>query len=178
MSFIEASPKDYAAIIRATFPDYKRKSIWINPRATVTLLDLNWSGGTRKQYRACTLAGVESGSSDKFAQQAPWRNQAEGQPVEIPRGFVVVEGGTFCGKTSKLVIWCHPDDLGYLLPGPNSTRALPAAEPDPMHPANVVSLPGIDDVPRPRGFDDCPSASDAGEACQCAQIAKEQAGRF
>lgn len=100
-----------AAIVRATFPEYKRKKVYVYSRDSVTLTDLNWSGGTRSEYRTCTLAGEAIGSTEKYAQLAPWNNFAEGKTIPIPPGFVVVRGGHFLGKPSILSLYINPSNL-------------------------------------------------------------------
>jgi hypothetical protein len=112
-------PKDptVTRIVRATFPSYKRKKVLVRATETITFSDLNWSGGTRSEYRACTLGGVELGSMDRYHQYAPWDvRQVEGQSVPIPQGSVVVRGGYFCGKESLLTIHVHPADMPKYLP--------------------------------------------------------------
>jgi hypothetical protein len=113
---IELKPADVKAIINATFPDYRRKKVWVYASETVTLHDLNWSGGTRMQYRGATLNGQFAGSADKHNHVAPWDNKAERARVPIPQGHVVVSYGTFCGKPSMLSIYVHPLDMPRLLP--------------------------------------------------------------
>jgi hypothetical protein len=100
-----------AAIVRATFPAYKRKKVMVRASETVSIQDLNWSGGTRSQYRACTFDGRSLGSLDKYSALAPWDNPAEGQTLPVPAGAVVVRGGHFCGKESLLTIHVNPADM-------------------------------------------------------------------
>jgi hypothetical protein len=112
-------PKDrgIALIVKATFPSYKRKKVLVRASETITFSDLNWSGGTRSEYRACTLAGHGLGSMDKYHALAPWDpRQVEGQSVPIPQGSVVVRGGYFCGKESLLTIHVNPADMPKYLP--------------------------------------------------------------
>ena len=99
------------AIVKATFPSYKRKKVTIWHHGSVTLSDLNWSGGTRKEYRACTIDGLEIPAKHDFHSAAPWNNKFEGMKVEIPQGCVIVEGGYFCGKQSILYLHINPLDL-------------------------------------------------------------------
>lgn len=105
-----------AAIVRATFPDYRRKAVTIQADSSVTLHDLNWSGGTRNDYRACTVEGEFAGSTARYSQCAPWRNPAEGAEMPIPVGMIVVRGGTFCGKPSMLSLHINPADMPKYLP--------------------------------------------------------------
>jgi hypothetical protein len=115
---IELKPADVKAIVNATFPDYRRKKVWVYAAETVTLYDLNWSGGARAEYRTCTLNGQPAGSAAKYNAMAPWDNVAEGKTLPVPQGFVVVRGGHFCGKASILSITVNPADMPRLLPKP------------------------------------------------------------
>jgi len=99
-------------LVQATFPSYRRKTVYIEARETVCLHDLNWSGGTRCEYRACTLDGQEAGSSARYNAMAPWdARQIEGMELPVPQGFVVVCGGHFCGKESLIRITVNPADM-------------------------------------------------------------------
>ena len=106
-----------AAIVKATFPSYKRKKVYIRASETVMFQDLNWSGGTRSEYRACTLDGQPAGSMDRYHALAPWDSrQVEGQSVPVPAGMIVVRGGHFCGKESILCLHVNPADMPRYLP--------------------------------------------------------------
>jgi len=107
-----------ADIVRATFPDYTAKKFAIQASETITLHDLNWSGGTRSQYRTCTLDGQPTGSADKFNAMAPWDNPAEGQTLPIPAGFAVVRSCMFCGKDLGLTITVNPADMPKYITAP------------------------------------------------------------
>jgi hypothetical protein len=105
-----------AAIVRATFPDYRKQTVRIKATASVELQDLNWSGGTRSEYRACKVDGEFIGSTARFHQYAPWdARQVEGLSVPIPQGAIVVCGGHFCGKESTLTLNVNPADMPRLL---------------------------------------------------------------
>jgi hypothetical protein len=105
-----------SAIVKATFPQYRRHKVVIRASETVYLQDLNWSGGTRSEYRACTVAGEAAGSTAKYNQCAPWANPAEGQAMPVPAGMIVVRGGYFCGKESLLCLHVNPADMPKYLP--------------------------------------------------------------
>ena len=116
---IELSSKEFAAIIRATFPAYRRKTVYVRAAESVELQDLNWSGGTRSSYRACTLDGRALGNADKYHAMAPWdARQVEGISLPIVPGACVVRGGTFCGKESKLTLYVHPSNMPGTLSAP------------------------------------------------------------
>ena len=44
--------RSISAIVKATFPSYKRRKVYIRATETVHIQDLNWSGGTRREYHA------------------------------------------------------------------------------------------------------------------------------
>jgi hypothetical protein len=83
---IELKPADVKHIVAATFPDYRRKKVWVYAAETVTLHDLNWSGGTRAEYRTCTIDGQSAGTAAKYNAMAPWDNIAEGKTLPVCRG--------------------------------------------------------------------------------------------
>ena len=103
------------AIIAATFYDYNGRKIKVVASQTVTLHDLNWSGGTRYKYKACTIDGKPLGDSSAYNDIAPWNNYAEGAVVPIPSGCVMVSRGCFCGHDTGLTIYVNPSDMPKLL---------------------------------------------------------------
>jgi hypothetical protein len=106
-----------ALLVKATFPNYKRKQVSINASGRVTFQDLNWSGGTRSEYIGATLRGNQTGNLSRFNAMAPWDiRQIEGQSIDIPQGHCVIRSGYFCGKTSILTIYVNPADMPKLLP--------------------------------------------------------------
>ena len=98
-----------SVIVAATFPTYRKHRVNIDLSGSVTLHDLNWSGGTRSEYKACTKIGKDAAAPD-LNSPAPWDNKFEGKTIDIPLGFVVVRGGHFCGKQSTLTIYVNPND--------------------------------------------------------------------
>lgn len=115
IEIIAVTRKEVNPIVNGTFPNYKGRKIRVCPSESVTLSDLNWSGGTRSQYRAVTLDGIPAGNIDRYNQVAPWLNPVEGLSVAIPQGIVVVEHTMFCGKDIGLRIWTNPQDMPKLL---------------------------------------------------------------
>ena len=113
---MKVNRKDVKVLVEATFPEYRGRKFRLMASNSVVLADLNWSGGSRSVYRACTIAGQPTGDSSKYNAQAPWANQAEGQTMPIPPGFVVVEHSDFCGKDMGLRIYVNPADMPRGLP--------------------------------------------------------------
>ena len=119
LSFINVSRKEVLAIVNATFPQYRGRKIRVAPAEKVGLHGLNWSGGSRSVYRACTLDGQFLGSSAKYNMMAPWDSrQVEGQSLPLMPGACVVEHSYFCGKDSGLRIYVHPNDMPKMLSAP------------------------------------------------------------
>jgi hypothetical protein len=112
---IKATRAQVERLVRATFPAYRGRKFRVYAAAHVTLHDLNWSGGSRSQYRTCTLAGEPIGSADKHNQVAPWNQTAEGQTVPVPQGAVCVRHSMFCGKDMGLSFYVNPADMPRLL---------------------------------------------------------------
>ena len=110
--------KSIAAIVAATFPDYRRTKVVVEAREKVTLYGLNWEGGSRSEYRSCTLNGEALGSAARANATAPWVNAAEGSEMPIPAGAALVKGGHFCGKVATLYIYMNPADMPRMLPAP------------------------------------------------------------
>jgi hypothetical protein len=100
-------------IIKATFPDYRGRKISVTAAISVTVhhADLNWSGGSRTQYRGCTTSGYVTGSLDKHNASAPWDKAPGSTIVELPAGAVLVEHVMFCGKDCGLRIYINPADM-------------------------------------------------------------------
>jgi len=113
---IAVKRNDVAPIVNGSFPQYRGRKYRIVASETVTLTDLNWSGGTRSQYRAVMLDGKPLGNADRFNQVAPWANPAEGITIPIPVGTCVVEHTMFCGKDLGIKVWVNPADMPKLLP--------------------------------------------------------------
>lgn len=96
--------------------DYRRRTVKLITSGKVTLLDLNWSGGTKSTY---TVRDIETGEpvsdTTKYEQCAPWNNPAEGQTLPIPVGAIVVQTGFFCGKVARAYIYVNSADMPRLL---------------------------------------------------------------
>lgn len=115
MDHVKVTRADIPQIVRATFPDYRGRKFKVQATEKVTLHDLNWSGGSRSQYRTCTLNGTPAGSADRYNAMAPWENIAEGKSLPVPQGFAVVRHSIFCGKDTGLTVYVNPADMPKLL---------------------------------------------------------------
>lgn len=115
LDYVKVARKDVEAIVRATFPDYRGRKFKVAATESATLHDLNWSGGSRSQYRSCTVTGHPIGSADRFNRLAPWDHQAEGARVPVPPGAVLVRHSMICGKDTGLTIYVNPADMPRLI---------------------------------------------------------------
>lgn len=113
---VPVTRKQVPAIVNATFPGYKGRKIGVKAVESVTFIDVNWSGGTRSQYRACALDGTPTERQPNMGAMPPWANPFEGKTVALPAGFVIVEHVMFCGKDLGLRIYVNPADMPKLLP--------------------------------------------------------------
>jgi len=115
MNSISLASKEVKAIINATFDNYRKRTVLIKPTTTVRLSGLNWDGGSRTEYRACTIDGRPANRTANMSGPPPWANPFEGKSIEIPEGFIVVSGGHFCGKVSTLTLHVHPNNMPKLI---------------------------------------------------------------
>ena len=106
--------KKVKSLINATFPDYRKRKVFISVSDTVTLHDCNWSGGTKAEYRACTINVKPLQTAVNTGGPAPWNNPYEGLKLNIPSGMVVAQGGYFCGKKATLHFTINPADQKLL----------------------------------------------------------------
>jgi len=115
MDRLELKSKDVKPIINATFPKYRKRKVIITVTNKVTFYDVNWHGGTKSEYRACTVAGEPIKSKVNMGVPAPWNNPYEGLEIDLPKNAVIVESGYICGKARTLCIYVHPDNMPKLL---------------------------------------------------------------
>lgn len=100
--------KLFRGIIMATFPEYRKRQVIVKITSSTELLGLNWSGGTKRVYHACTINGQPIVEKVAMDLHHPMNNPFEGKRVEIPEGVVLVEGGWFCGKDATLIVYVNP----------------------------------------------------------------------
>lgn len=115
---IAVERKDVSALVAVTFPEYAGRSFSVQISERVTFFNINWCGGTRYQYRSCSLTGQPLGSMDKYSKVPPWENPAEGKAIDIPRGACVVRHGIVAGKDAGITVFMRPDDVPPALQAP------------------------------------------------------------
>ena len=98
---IKVDKRDVAQIIRATFPGYLGRKVFVRAKSSISIChsDLNWSGWTRYQYRACTLSGQSTGSLDKHNASAPWEKAPGSTTIPIEPGCCVIDMCCFAART-------------------------------------------------------------------------------
>ena len=141
-----------AAPFRRVLPTYYRKrKVIVIVSDTVTLSNLNWDGGSRKDYTALTLDGLRvTGNMAKYAMMAPWSNPAEGKTLPLPSGYIVVSGGTFCGKPAAITLYINPHDTRHpnfkgaehILPAPPVDEPAPYVAHDESAPRGWLMIEG------------------------------------
>lgn len=117
MNSLKVKKGDIAHLLRETFPDYTGRKFRVEARESMTLRDLNWSGGTRSSYAVVTLDGQAVGNTDDVALRHPMHNvHVEGASVPMRPGMVIAEHSIFCGVDLGVTFYVHPSNLqGNLL---------------------------------------------------------------
>jgi len=112
---ITLTRKQAMPIIKASFPTYNGRKIKVMVNTQVHLSDLNWSGGTRSEYKFIGANGRVAMADNSTH---PWYNRQEGAVIELKSGTYCVEHTIFCGKDLGLTVYIHPDDMPKFLPAP------------------------------------------------------------
>jgi hypothetical protein len=95
---------------------YRRRVVRIRFATRVPLHGTYWDGGSRSVYHTFDL---DTGCWMACPSYSPpqFGGPKEMPTVEVGRGKVVVESGTFCGKATTVYVYVHPDDLQKLAGG-------------------------------------------------------------
>lgn len=111
MNTIQLKSSEMKSIINATFPNNTKRKIYIEAKSEVTFYGLNWDGGSRNQYRACTIDGKPFENKVDVNAPAPWKNQFEGMKITVPQGVVIVLESVSCGQICPLHVYVNPVDM-------------------------------------------------------------------
>jgi hypothetical protein len=116
MERITASKTDptIARILRATYPDYRGRKIFV--QATTFPIDVRswWDGGSRSYFSFLNLATFQTAA---MPAQSAFDKQIKGaDQVTIPPGIACIEHVYFCGKDCGIRIYVNPENLAKLLP--------------------------------------------------------------
>lgn len=90
---------------------YRRRKVLVKVVDSITLTDLNWSGGTRNTYHAMKLETGEIKTASQLSVPHPMDNEMEGARVALIPDHVIIRTGHFCGKESLMTIYVHPDNM-------------------------------------------------------------------
>lgn len=110
MQPLQITRKQAEKILASTFPEYRGRKIRVIFAESLTLHDLNWSGGTRNEYAFVKASGESARLAATFA---PWSNEAatlEGAKIDLPANVIAVEWSHFCGTDCGLRIIAHPSN--------------------------------------------------------------------
>lgn len=118
---INATRKQVAGLLKATFPDYKGRIIRVEAAESVGVFGTNWSGGSRTVYQFITI-DPDRGKAVIFSPQAgpPWANAIEGAKVSLTPRHIVVTHSHFYGQDRGIHIYVHPAVLPKLLEATNA----------------------------------------------------------
>lgn len=94
---------------------YRRKKVRVVATETVTLHDLNWSGGTRNEYCAVYLRDGKVKKAPMLGNPHPMENEYEGARIAMRPDILIISTGVFMGKPAMMTIFCHPDNFPYLI---------------------------------------------------------------
>lgn len=113
MIAIERSAKEFKKICQAL--GYRRQKVRLIPTEAVRLMGLNWEGGSKNTYHACSLGTGGIRSASHLGNPHPWDNENEGARIGIPTNTVVIRTGVFLGKESIMEIYVRPENMPKLL---------------------------------------------------------------
>jgi hypothetical protein len=105
-----------ARILRATYPDYRGRKIFIVPQTYPLDVKSYWEGGSRSFFQFLNLATFETAVVP--AQSGFDRQIVGADSVTLPVGIACVEHCIFCGKDCGIRIHVNPDNLVAMLPVP------------------------------------------------------------
>lgn len=98
----------------ADMADYTGRKISVEFTETVPVYNTNWDGGSRNYY---SFLNMETSTSRKAPDFAPWENPIEGQRATLKPGRVIVERCFYCGSDLGITIYAHPDQAKFLTAG-------------------------------------------------------------
>jgi diaminopimelate decarboxylase len=113
MSEIELPATTFRSI--CTQLGYRRRKVRVKATESVTLTDLNWSGGTRNTYHAMDIESGQIVTASQLSRPHPMHNEAEGARVALAPGRAIIRTGTFLGKEAMMIIYVHPSNMPALL---------------------------------------------------------------
>lgn len=110
---MKVKKSDILPLLRATFPDYQGRRFFVEVKERTILCNLNWSEGTKRSYKACTIEGKPIIASLHLGNIAPWENQFEGKEISIPENVVLV-ARNFNGMSESVTFYINPINAKFL----------------------------------------------------------------
>lgn len=95
--------------LKAEFPGYRKRDLWISITESVKPFGYWWDGGSRTEYWTLTDGHLARLSVPNGPPQFTKGVMAES--VALRPGLQVVTTGVFCGKTATMRVYIHPDDV-------------------------------------------------------------------
>lgn len=111
---VSLKDKGVKAVVKVAFPDYKGRKVKVEAVEKVDVYDLNWSGGTKNEYRFINADDLNTAGLPHLA---PWNNVYEGQRFTMLKNSIVVKRCYFCGHDLGLTIYVHPDLMPRMIEG-------------------------------------------------------------
>lgn len=119
---VRSSDPAIRPILDATFPSYRKPTVTVRPFQGPKTLNSYWDGGSKREFRFYSLpekrAVTIPTSHPYFDRKANGDRMGTVTISELPEGWVIVEGGTFLGKTAHITICAGADNLAPALAPP------------------------------------------------------------
>lgn len=94
-------------VLKAAFPRYRKRDVWISIVEMHTPFGYWWDGGSCSTYYVvngnCRLPLPVPNGPPPFCKPAG--------PVTLRPGMMIVTTSVFCGKTGTMHVYIHPDDV-------------------------------------------------------------------
>jgi hypothetical protein len=125
---------DLNQVIQRAFPSYRKLNCFVTtfPEAGVNI-NSYWDGGSRREYALVELSTMQrkslpTNSLPYFDKASRGMANLENPAVStdhvgnitlkyLPVNFVLVEAGTFCGKSATAFVYVNPENMPKLLEG-------------------------------------------------------------
>ena len=119
---VSKTDESIAKILRATYPDYRGRKVYVDPSDGPVDVRSYWSEGSRDYFVAVdlrtmrTIAVPQNGTPFDGGPLSP-------NGVIPPVGYAIVEHSIFCGKDVGITIHVHPDSMPRFLPAQAASHA-------------------------------------------------------
>jgi hypothetical protein len=112
---VSLSDPEVKRVVKATFPDYRGRTVYVSYATRPVDVTSYWSGGSRSYFKVIDLRdGRVLGVPQNGTPFDGGPIRPEG--IEVPPGFAIVEHVIFCGRDLGIRIHVNPD-TGLLTEG-------------------------------------------------------------